>query len=165
MTIGTRITTRVKQIFETVSARRTLPCYLVYYDGGLTSAAALREACETADAGTRIVAVFLDVVPQTELIEDDAPVHKMLAQGVLAAATANARVYGAHIETVAVSCHVKGTALVALAAEYGNATLFIGVDDSENEALNPFVDFIVAAAPCRVVLVGHEQFEHGTVRE
>lgn len=166
MTIKTRLATQVKHIFESVTPRKTAPCYLVYYDGGPTSVAALREACEMANPGTQVVAVFLDVVPQTQQFDGNVPVHQMLAQAVLASAIVNARVYGVEIETVVIPCHVKGPALVALAAERSNVTLFLGIDESETTAyLNPFADYVISLSPCKVVLVGRETFENRTIAE
>jgi nucleotide-binding universal stress UspA family protein len=166
MTIKTHLATGVKHIFENISPRKTAPCYLVNYDGGPTSVAALREACEMATPGTHVVAVFLDVVAQTQQIDGNTPVHQMLAQAVLAAAIVNARVYGVEIETLVIPCHVKGPALVTLAAERSNATLFLGVDESETTAyLNPFADYVISLSPCKVVLVGRETFENRMIAE
>jgi len=166
MTIKTRITTGVRHIFESVSPRKTQPSYLVYYDGGPTSGAALREACEMASPGTRVVAVYLDIVPQAQEIQDHRPVHEMLAQAVLASAIVNGRLYGTGIETLCVPCHVKGPALVSLAAEQSDATLFIGVDECESEyLLNPFVSYVNSLAPCKVVIVGREASENRMIAE
>jgi hypothetical protein len=172
MTMKTRLATRVKHIFKSVAPRKTVPCYLVNYDGGPSSVAALREACEMARPGTRVVAVFLDVVPYTQEIEPTAPGHEMLAQAVLAAALVNARVYGMEIETLAVPCRVQGPAFVAFAMErasqapFADVTLFIGVDESASEPqLSPFADYVISFAPCKVVLVGRETFEYRKMME
>jgi nucleotide-binding universal stress UspA family protein len=155
MTIKTRITTRVRRTFERVPPRKHVLDYLVYYDGGPTSVAALREACEMAEPGTRVTAVFLDVVPQEHEITDDTPVNDMLAKAILAAATVNARTYNVEIKTIGIPCHFKGPALVAFAAQQDNAVLFLGVTPREMEGqLNSFTEYVLALAPCKVVLVG-----------
>lgn len=155
MTIQTRLKTRIRRTFERLPARRTALQYLVYYDGGPTSLAALREACEMAPSGARVTAVFLDNVPQEHEIADDAPVNPMLAQAVLAAACVNARLYQTEINTLALPCHSRGPALVGLANRHPGAVLFIGVTESEmNGQLNPFTDYVLQVAPCKVVLVG-----------
>lgn len=155
MTIQTRLKTRIRRTFERLPARRTALQYLVYYDGGSSSLAALREACEMAPSGARITAVFLDTVPQEHEITDDVPVNPMLAQAVLAAAIVNARLYETEINTLIVPCHAKGPALVGLANQHPNAVLFVGITESEmNGQPSPFTDYVLQLAPCKVVLVG-----------
>jgi nucleotide-binding universal stress UspA family protein len=151
----TRIATGIRERFETQRLPQSEPCFLVYYDGGPSSLAALREACAIAGHENRIVAVFLDEVPQTETMDDGKPVHDMLAQAVLAAAIVNASFCGVDIETLCIPCRVKGPALVTLAAECNSAMLFVGVEDHEpGKNLNPFADYVLSLAPCQVVLVG-----------
>lgn len=155
MTIQTKIKTRLRRTFEKIPARKQPPQYLVYYDGGPTSLAALREACEMAPPGARVTAVFLDLVPQEHEIADDAPVNPMLAQAILAAAQVNARLYHTEIHTLALPCHFKGPALVQLAQRHQNAVLFVGVNGQEiNGQLDSFAEYVLELAPCKVVLVG-----------
>jgi len=150
----TRLAARVKRIFEKAPPRLRSASYLVYYDGGLDSVAALRQACEMASPETRVVAVFLEVVPYAQEISGDAPTHAMRAQAILAAALANARLYHREIETLSVPCHVQGPALVNLAQQRGSTALFMGVNRSALENhLNPFAEYVLALAPCQVVLV------------
>lgn len=150
----TQLATRVKRIFEKAPPRTSTACYLVYYDGGLGSAAALRQACEMASPETRVVAVFLDVVPHAQEIVGDTAAHTMRAQAILAAAVANARLYHREIETLSIPCHVQGPALVNLAQRRGSTALFMGINPSEMENhLNPFAEYVLALAPCQVVLV------------
>ncbi|MBI4675291.1 MAG: universal stress protein [Chloroflexi bacterium] len=147
----TRLTKQVKRIFETAPPRKPAPSYLVNYDGGPASVAALREACDMASAGTKVVAVFLDQIPEGVAAEG----REMLANAILASAIVNARLYGVNIETRHIPCGVKGPTLVTLAAEQESAVLFLGVDDRELDAqLNPFADYVLSLAPCQVVLVG-----------
>lgn len=155
MTIQTKLKTRIRRTFERLPLRKQALQYLVYYDGGPTSLAALREACEMAAPGTRVTAVFLDIVPQAYEITDDTPANPMLAQAMLAAAGVNAQLYQTEINTLALPCHFRGPALVGLANQYENAVLFIGVTESEMSGqLNPFTEYVLQLAPCKVVLVG-----------
>lgn len=155
MKMKTRITTQVKQIFENAPPKKSVPSYLVCYDGGPASLAALRQACEMASKQTRLVAVYLDVLPETENLENDAPANEMRGQAILAAAIANARMRGVKIETQIIPCHVKGPALVSLAAESNSSILFVGIEEHEiQDHSNPFTTFVLSMAPCKVVLVG-----------
>jgi hypothetical protein len=164
MAIKTRLATGVKHLFENVSPGKTAPCHLVYYDGGPESVVALRTACRMASASTRVVAVYMDVIPDIQDIDDNVMTDRSMANAMLAAAIVNARLYGVDIETIVVPCHAKGPALVALASEYSNATLFLGVEEREMTLrLNPFADFMIAMSPCPVVLVGREGFRNRTI--
>lgn len=129
---------------------RPSSCFLVFYDGSLSSVCALRAACTNAGPETRIVAVCLEQVP---LSQSPAPARRKSAfssQAALAAAVVNAQTYGRCIETVSMECHVRGRAMVELAAEYGNATIYLGNDPEESGAL---ADHVKALAPQNVVMV------------
>lgn len=150
-----RLPKQMKQVFGRVPPRKQGRRYLVNYDGGMDSLAALLEACETANPDTRVVAVYLDMVPRAEALEPSLPAKAMLAEAVLAGALANARLRNYEIETLSVPCHAKGPALVALAAQYGDAVVFLGVERREfTQHLNSFAEYVLSLAPCKVVLVG-----------
>ncbi len=154
MTLRTRLETHVRQTFERVPPRKYAPHFLVYYDGSPTGLAALREACEMAKPGTRITTVCLEPVPFDQEIPEDARVNNMRTQAILAAAMVNARLYNAEIETLALACHSKGAALVALATKQHNPVLFIGITENEMQRkLDAFTEYVLALAPCKVVLV------------
>src|SRR5581483_3225197 len=142
MNMRTRFTTQIQHAFENVPTDKNSNCYLVYYDGGPSSVAALREACETAGPKTRVIAVFLESVTPSPEADGTLPEPSMASKAILAAATVNARVYGSRSETLTLPCQIKAPALVKLAAERGNATLFLGVDEPELHAhLNPLADY------------------------
>lgn len=146
---------QIRHVLERAPSRHQGRSYLVYYDGGKDSLAALLEACETATSGTRIVAVYLDMVPLAEAPESSSPGKEMVAHAVLAGALANARLRNYEIETLRVPCHAKGPALVALAARYSDAVVFLGVERREfTQRLNSFAEYVLSLAPCKVVLVG-----------
>ena len=123
--------------------RKAAPSYLVYYDGGVDSVLALRQACETAGRATKVVAVYLDVCTGT-------PKHSTLPtlagkseQPQLSPGPWQMRRCGkCPLKRASVPCRVKGPALVGLASEHTNATLFIGVHQLDlGGHPNPFVDF------------------------
>lgn len=137
--------------FAAPPARQT--CFLVYYDGGLASLAALREACLQAKPNTKIIAVYLETIPQSQALGQDDCSRALTVQGILAAATVNAAMYGVGIKTSFQECHVRGPALLHLAEQHGNAKIFLGVDGAEPPERNPFASYVQALAPGQVVLV------------
>jgi hypothetical protein len=150
----TRIATQFRQVFQAKPRRETAARYLVLYDGSLASVLALREACESAPNGTRVVAVYLEQVPHSEPLPEAGSERSMNAKAILASALANARMWNVAIETQSVPCHVAGPAFAALAQTYANVTLFVGVDKKAlSEHSNSFVDFLLASARARVVVV------------
>lgn len=154
MNVKTQVATQIKHILGHLPHKITVPSYLVYYDGGLESLGALREACEMAGAGTTVIAVCLHVVPQSQSLQGGSDNQLMLAHAILAGAITNARMWNRQIETLIVPCHAKGPALVALAAERNSAVVFLGIDQDEfSVRLDPFADYVLSLAPCKVVLV------------
>jgi hypothetical protein len=129
-------------------------CFIVNYDGSPASTAAMRYACQMATPQTDIIAVYLDLVPQSQDLDEIPPDRTYNARTILTAATINAQMRGVAIETEIVECRVKGPALVQCATEYGNATIFLGVEQSELDSqLNPFAEYVQQLAPADVVLV------------
>jgi hypothetical protein len=129
---------------------RPTSCFLVYYDGSLTSVCALRAACTDAAPETRIIAVYLETVPLTQSLAPVSGKHPLASQAALAAAVVNAKTFGRDVETAAVECHIRGRAMVDLAEECGNATIYVGTDREQRDAL---ADYVQALAPADVVLV------------
>lgn len=150
----TRIAIPFKRVFQSKPRSEAAARYLVHYDGSLESMLALRQACETARDGTRVVAVYLDAFPHGEPLPENKSERSMKAKAILAAALANARVWNVSIDTLCIPCHVAGPAFIALSQTYGNATLFVGVDKKTfPDQPNPFADFVLACAQKQVVLV------------
>lgn len=128
--------------------------FLVYYDGGIASIAALRHACQTAGASTEVVAVYLARVPAATEPDYDAIVERQNAKLILAGAIVNAQTYGLSIRTEIVPAPVQGPAMTQLAARHGNATIFLGVEQEElDKKQNPFAEYVQKLAPSDVVLV------------
>lgn len=125
-------------------------CFLVYYDASLESLLALQEACEDAAPDTKIIAVYLDSVPYVDGAQRLSEYDPGSAGPILAAAVVNARTYGASVETLAVPCQARGPAMLRLAAQYPNATIYLGI---EPDGPNPFADYIRTLLPARVILV------------
>lgn len=153
MKLETRQPVRIRKAFGTSSVPVRPTCFLVYYDGGLSSLAALREACRQATPGTPIIAVYLDMIPLTEAPKRDDTLRTMASQAILAAASANAAMYGVPIKTLNLECHVRGPALLALAEKYGDAKIFLGIETAQVNELDPFASYIQALEPARVTLV------------
>ncbi|HZQ10894.1 MAG TPA: universal stress protein [Anaerolineae bacterium] len=149
-----KIRESVKQPTKTAAKSNSSSCFLVYYDGGASSAAALRYACQQADSRTQITAVYLAVVPHDQALDEKNERAAEDAYTVLAAAIANAKQLGKQIETKIVACRVKGPELVRLAKERGGVPIILGIDHAELDGkLNSFAEFVTALAPADVVLV------------
>lgn len=145
--LKTRPDVRSEQIEQTF---HPAPCVLVYYDGGLPSLAALRKACAEVKTGTRIVAVYLDMVP---LIPETAAQRNdrvFIGKAILAAAMVNAAMYASQVELLCLEAHTRGLALVQLATECGDSTIYMGTDPEHPDWLT---DYLLANAPSNVVLV------------
>lgn len=148
MILRTRIPNwRVGSIERRLPRSRTRS-FLVYYDGGLESAAALRAACEMADAKTKITALYLEVFSDSRELDEE--LQTMRATAILAGAIVNAQIRGVAIATETVRCRSKGPALVARAAQ-DHATIFLGVEESARP--NTFAEYVLALAPAQVLLV------------
>ncbi len=155
MTLRTKLKTHVRQTFERMPPRKFAPHYLVYYDGGPAALAALREACEMAKPGTRITALFMETVPLEQELSENPRLNTMRSQAILAAAIVNARLHHVEIETLGIACHTKGAAMVSLAAKQHNTVVFLGVMEKQLQGqLDAFTEYVLAFAPCKVVLVG-----------
>ncbi len=146
--------TRQRRRFEIPKPNKTAPCFLVYYDGGSASVAALSEACAQAGHETTVIAAYLDMVPHTEPLDCKTSVRTFEANAILAAATVNAHMRGIKIQTEVVHCRVKGPALVNLAAQHANAVIFLGVEPcAEQGNQDAFVDYVEALAPADLFII------------
>lgn len=149
MKLDVRPRNKVRKHFKSAQAQPSQSCLLVYYDGGFASLAALRAACLNAKPETHLIAIYLDVVPEHRERDHDSDVPTA-AQAILAAAAVNAANYGIALQTSILECHVRGPALIHLAEQYGNATIYLGVEKDES---NPFADYVRAMAPSDVVII------------
>lgn len=118
---------------------RPSPCVLVYYDGEMTSVAALRAACAECKPGMRIVAVYLDMLPMIPESKGKGQDRVFMAKAVLAAAVVNAATYGFEIETLSLETYRRGMALVKLAADCGDSAIYIGVDEEHPDWLADYL--------------------------
>lgn len=125
------------------------PSVLVYYDGGLASMAALQAACEDMPK-TRIVAVYVEMVPLVPNAVAARQQDAFAGKAILAAAMVNAATYGSRIETLCLETHTRGEALAQLAADCGDSTIYLGVDSAHPDWL---ADYLQAHAPANLVLV------------
>lgn len=153
MKLQTRNSVEFRKPADTPPAPTRETCFLVYYDGGPASVAALREACRHARSGTKIIAVYLEMIPLSESPEQSDCARTMAIQGILAAATVNAATYGASCKTTYRECHVRGPSMVRMAAQHGNAKIFLGIENGEADDLNPFASYVQQLAPANLVLV------------
>lgn len=128
---------------------RRAPCVLVYYDGGLESMTALRAACANSKRGTRIIAVYLEVVPlKPKLVARTDP--NFIGNAVLAAALVNAETYGVKIETRCVETTARGIGLERLAADYSNCMIYMGTDPQHPDWLT---DYMLTNMPGKIVVI------------
>ncbi len=125
------------------------PCFMVYYDGGRASIAALNSALDLQERNTVILAVACELSRRH-------PLHlKNRAEVALAGAVTNAARRGVSIRTRVLTGHDLGRALVECAAEYGADIIFWGIERAEVEkGLNRAAEYVLKFAPSKVVLVG-----------
>src|SRR5436309_6991055 len=86
--------------------------FLVYYDGSAAALAALKTAISLAERGTAITAISFVSVPRSQPLNMTLPHLETRAKVVLAAAVANAALFGIEIGTEIIQCHAIGPALV-----------------------------------------------------
>ncbi|MGB8647816.1 MAG: universal stress protein [Anaerolineae bacterium] len=130
-------------------------CYLVYYDGGPASAAALRSALDLMEPETRIIALASIVSSAHPPTKDSASRFETGAQAALAGAVANAAERGIAIQTAMLTSADPGRAIVSYAYECHATKIFWGINRAEVErGLNATVQYLLRFAPTQVVLVG-----------
>lgn len=138
-----------------VSPGNTTQCFLVHYDGGMASVAALNSALDLMDLNTEVIAVTPLLILPTQRLDApnlDLEIH---ARAALAGATTKAALRGVEIVTKIVECSDPGRAMVEEARAQNAALVFWGVERAEVESgLNPSVQYVLKHAPSKVVLVG-----------
>src|SRR5215210_5680505 len=117
MSLQVKSSSELKHIAGAEKSALPSPCVLVYYDGGMASMAALRAACTDFSHKTRIVAVYVEMVPMVPQAVARRKEHVFAGRAILAAALVNAATYGARIETLCLETHTRGEALAQLAAD------------------------------------------------
>jgi hypothetical protein len=130
-------------------------CFLVYYDGGMASAAALKSAMDLSLPNTVIVAEACVPGPQLQARGEPRRRLQSSAEAVLAGAVLHAARRGISIRTETIECQDSGRALVQCAEDYRADIIFWGIERTEAErGLNRAAEYVLKFAPSKVVLVG-----------
>ena len=126
-------------------------CFLVYFDGGTASTAALNSALDLREPDTRIIVVACTVAPPRA----SAPDSRHGAEALLAAAVREATQRGVPVSTETLECDDLGHALVECTARFQADIIFWGVERSEVETgLGAAAAYVLKFASAKVVLVG-----------
>ncbi len=146
---------QVRPSLPVVDTEKGTQCFLVHYDGGMASVAALNSALDLMDLNTEVIAVTPVLLAPREPLAASNLDLEIRAKGALAAAMTNAALRGVEITTKIVECNDPGRAMVEEARVHNASLVFWGVERAEVElGLNPSVQYVLKYAPSKVVLVG-----------
>ena len=114
--------------FVPVKANPLRKRFVVYYDGGPSSLAALRAAIDAKDAETEIVAVAFIPDPRTMPHGEASFDMRVRAESALAAAETNAAMHGIRIKTQMIGGPDSALALRGYALDCGADEIFFGAE-------------------------------------
>ncbi len=127
--------------------------FLVYYEGGFASLAALKTAIRAKDSNTEIVAVTFIHVTETDSLTNRSDLESR-AQTILAAAETNAQTNDVAIKTEIVAGAELSGALAQYAAECRAERIFIGRDSVPGDrAIARLTHYLAECAPSTLTIV------------
>ncbi len=133
------------------TGKKHIECFLIYFDGGAASLAALNSALDLAGLSTLVITVACVPLSRPPPVSSS----KLSLEASLALAVKNAARRGVSIRTEALQCDDLGRALVDCAARFNADIIFWGVERAEVESgLNRAAEYVMKFASAKVVLVG-----------